>query len=577
MKTIKNYLLVLVIFLIWDGSAQNLSTNSSIDLKRKQNLPTEHIYVHSHSQNVFVGESFYYKVYVTTPQDKQLSNFSKIAYVRLIGQENSVVFNQKIKLKGGEGYGNYLIPSETPTGNYKLVVFTKMGLHQPKNNVFVTDISIINPYTSIDPKFVTVKEETSNHLNSELNVTNDSDIQILLTDSIFGKRKKVELKLKTESSDEFGMYSISITKQNHFSSTQKTDISNFDNYQKTVQIDDLINHFPELRGELISGIIKTSNKNASIKQQHISLSIPEENYVFKIGITDDEGRFFINIDEPYLSNNGFLQVLNEFADDYEFKINDEPIINASALTFQNLDLSKDLEDYIIERSVKNQIQNNYSSAKQNLPKPIDKSYFYGDNATEYNLDDFTRFPTLDETFTEIIKNVWFKRRDNGYEIRVRAVDDFLRSPFESLVLIDGIYVSDHTKLYEYSAYNIQNISVIRDKYYYGGKIFQGVISIETIEKDYINNNQPDHLQPIQLFTPEQEKSYYKVDYGQKDELDNIPDFRTTLLWEPMFRIEKLNTSLEFYTSDESGTYEIIIEGINKNGEPINAKQYFNVR
>ena len=40
----------------------------------------------------------------------------------------------------------------------------------------------------------------------------------------------------------------------------------------------------------------------------------------------------------------------------------------------------------------------------------------------------------------------------------------------------------------------------------------------------------------------------------------IPDFRTLLYWNPNLVIAKEDTSLNFYTSDNTGDYEIINKG-----------------
>jgi hypothetical protein len=577
MKTKKIYILAFIMISCWIGNAQNSSKNKISVSNGRLNLPKEQIYVHSSSQNIFAGENFYYKVYVRNSENNLLSNFSKVAYVSLIGQKNALVFTQKIRLTKGEGYGDYLIPPEIPTGNYKLIAYTKMGINQQKNNAFVTDISIINPYTALNLDLVSVTEEPTASFNTTVAGGDLPKIQIYLDDTIYSKRKKVELELNTSQISDYGNYSISVKKIDPFISTQ-ANILKFNNYQKKVDVEKGTNLIPELRGELITGKLKSSNDKASLKHQHIAFSIPEENFIFKIGITDTDGRFLINVDKPYLSNTGFLRVLNEFNEDYEFEVDEEPVINKSTLTFEKLTINKNLKDYILERSIKNQIENSYSSAKQNIPKISDKSFFFGNRAVKYHLDDFTRFPTLNETFVEIVKNTWFKKKNDGYEIKISAIDDFLRSPYEALVIIDGLYIKDHSNLYNYSAFNIQNISVIRDKYYYGGKVFQGVLYIETKEKNYLSETQTNDFTPAELFKPEQEKSYYKADYSQdNDKLENIPDFRTQLYWNPMLLIRESNTSIDFFTSDEAGTFEVVLEGINKKGESIRAITYFKVQ
>lgn len=572
------FLSLTIVFFTLAGFGQNTFNNVNNAPGAQVNLPLEKVYVHINSANLFVGENFYYKVYTTTPKNNLLSPYSKVAYIRLVGSNNNTVFNQKITLTDGQGYGDFLIPTEVPSGRYKLIAYTKMSLNQAQNNVFVADVSIINPYTPLNSELVTIVETKAESMQAAFQETASSEIQINLPKQTFGKREQVKVQLTGSNENMFGNYSISVNKLDNINSIYRPDILNSAAYQKTLPLKNNNPFLPELRGELISGKITTTNSEASVKNQAIALSIPEENFVLKVGTTNDEGRFFINIDERYFSTTAYLQVLNDHSAHFEFIMDASPAIDLSSLTFDKLTLSEDLKDHIVDRSIKNQIENSYFSVKQTLPKAIDKPFFFGSNYTVFNLDEFTRFPTLHETFTEIVNNVWFERAGReGYEVRVRALDFDLRSPFPALVMVDGLLIQDHSVLYSYNAFNILRVRVVRDKYFYGGKIFQGVVSIETIEKNYHQTAQLPELNEIELFRPEPAKNYFKADYSQNDgALKNIPDYRKQLLWKPLLTIHSLNTTVDFYTSDEAGTFEIVIEGITHDGKVVKATRKFTV-
>lgn len=572
------FLSLLIVFFTIASFSQN-SFNAMNNVPSAQvNLPLEKVYVHINAANLFVGERFYYKVYTTTPKDNLLSPYSKMAYIRLVGSNNNTVFHQKVNLTDGQGYGDFLIPTEVPSGRYKLIAYTKMSLNQTQNNVFVSDISIINPYTPLNPDLVTIVESNTGMMEANPKETTTQDIQINLAKQNFGKREQVKIQLTASNENVLGDYSISVNKLENISPVYRPDILNSTNHQKTLPLKNNTPFLPELRGELISGKISSTNSEASVSNQPIALSIPEENFVLKVGTTNNEGRFYINNDERYFSSTAFLQVLNNHSAHYEFTMDESPVIDYSSLTFEKLTLSEDLKEHIVDRSIKNQVENSYLSVKQTVPKAIDKPYFFGSNYTVTNLDEFTRFSTLHETFTEIVNNVWFERigRD-GYQVRVRALDFDLRSPFPALVMVDGLLIQDHSLLYNYNAFNIQRIRVVRDKYFYGGKIFQGIVSIETIDKNYHQTAQLPELNEVELFRPEPAKNYFKADYSQNaGALKNIPDFRKQLLWNPLLTIHSLNTAVDFYTSDETGTFEIVIEGITRDGKAVKATRKFTV-
>lgn len=573
MRQIKFQISLLFIFYAWFGNTQTVDVD--LNDKINPNFPSEKIYLHINTNSIFVGENLFYKIYVVTGENL-LSDYSKVAYVSLIGPDNNLVTKQKIKLSNGQGYGDLLIPPEIPTGNYKLISYTKMGLSHPTKTAFITNISIINPYISIDPNLVSVIDKVPKQKTNQDQANLDDKIKIKLVDRVFGKRKRVELKLETDDESHYGNYSISVKKIDSFQLDKPTIISKIDTYQNTVKLKNNSYFLPDLRGDLISGRLTTSHENTPVQHQKIAFLIPERNYILKIGNTDNQGRFYFNIDKSYSSNTAFLQVLNKFSEDYTFQIDEEALFDTSLLSFQKLSFYKVFKDQIIDRSIKNQVENSYSSLRQDSLKTIKTPSFFGDRNIRFYLDDFTRFPSLEETFLEVINGVGFRQKEDGYKIRVRANDDDLRSPINALVLVDGLVIQNHSKIFDFDADDIEYIDVVRDKYYFGGNVFQGVVSIKTFDDGYKNLTNLPGIKPVELFSPELEKIYHKVTYDRNNDLKHIPDFRTQLLWNPHIKISSPRTGLHFFTSDESGVYKIVLEGFSQKGEIIRTTAFFEV-
>lgn len=108
-------------------------------------------------------------------------------------------------------------------------------------------------------------------------------------------------------------------------------------------------------------------------------------------------------------------------------------------------------------------------------------------------------------------------------------------------------------------------------------MYQGIIAIETFNGDYYKNvvyNKKFH-KVIDLFKPQPNKKYFNQQYSDNS-LNRIPDFRHQLYWEPNLNLEKETAEIIFYTSDNTGVYEINIEGFSSSGEPISIKKYFKV-
>ncbi|MEM7297659.1 MAG: Plug domain-containing protein [Bacteroidota bacterium] len=63
------------------------------------------------------------------------------------------------------------------------------------------------------------------------------------------------------------------------------------------------------------------------------------------------------------------------------------------------------------------------------------------------------------------------------------------------------------------------------------------------------------------------KEFYTPQYDIPNEEHVIPDYRSTLYWNPEITFTEGTAKLEFYTSDQTGTFDIRIEGLMKNGDP----------
>jgi len=247
--------------------------------------------------------------------------------------------------------------------------------------------------------------------------------------------------------------------------------------------------------------------------------------------------------------------------------------------FNNFKISSKIKDLIIKRSIYDQIENAYLSEKSDSLKAIKyQSPFYNTNIDlEYLLDDYTRFPTIRETFVEIIDQAWVSRHKDVYKFHVLSYDPNIESIFDPLVLVDGFLVQDITSLLDYDASKIKKITLARDKYIYNSQVFQGIISIETFNGEYKNLSLGSYIKNVKLDKPLIEKIYYNQVYNNKHHLNRIPDFRSQLLWKPNFSLNKNEAIIEFFTSDNIGYYEINLEGFTRIGKPVSIKKVFNVK
>ena len=59
-------------------------------------------------------------------------------------------------------------------------------------------------------------------------------------------------------------------------------------------------------------------------------------------------------------------------------------------------------------------------------------------------------------------------------------------------------------------------------------------------------------------------------------MSHIPDYRYQLLWKPDLNLNEGEMSIEFFTSDITGDFEISLEGYTNNGIPVSLRKFITV-
>lgn len=557
-----------------------------------KNISQEKIFVHHNTAFLLSGEHLYYKVYCLNTNTNRLSDFSKIAYIELVGEDKTTVFKHKLFLKNGLGQGDFFIPTSVTSGNYKLIAYTQWMRNSEISNFFQNDISILNPFQEDQTKILqsgTTKATANNQPNKDLNHSSSKKhnkdnelIQLNTNANTFTSRNKVTLNIhgiKNELS--YGNYSISVRKIDTLQIPEKQTSDSFNsNFQKTISID-LRNDpvfVPELRGELLSGKVFLKATNTPASNVKVALSIPGENYIFKIANTNPSGKYYFNIDKVYDSDIANLYILDDEPDKFELITHQQAPLPYDALDFYNFKITAAAKDHILNYSIQNQIENAYASQKQDsLISTLHTNPFFYNKANSYILDDYTRFKSIRETFIEVIPEVYTRQRNGNFTFHVRIYDIEIETGLLPLVIIDGNLIQNQAELIDFNCNKIKEVNVVSELYMLGSQIFEGVIALNTFKGDYKSVYPNDHRKNLTLSKPIVNKAYFKKVYKDDHQLDRIPDYRRQLLWIPNFELFKNKDTISFYTSDVKGVFEICLEGFNTEGIPVSLKKLISVK
>jgi len=145
-----------------------------------------------------------------------------------------------------------------------------------------------------------------------------------------------------------------------------------------------------------------------------------------------------------------------------------------------------------------------------------------------------------------------------------------------LVLIDGTEY-DTEFLADIPVMDIDEIEIVKDggAAFFGSRGGNGVIMITTKRGEItFAKNENFNIKKISPLGYQSAKEFYSPQYQTKEEKNNPnPDLRTTIYWNPDLKTEKEgNVDINFYTSDASTSYSMVIEGITIYGSLVYSVQ-----
>jgi len=581
----KNYKVVLVAVLILIFGQKVIaqeSPNSVLD--QFKTLPSEKVYVSINTSLLFTGEYLFYKAYCLNDKTKQPSKISTIAYVELISQSQEVIFRHKIRLEKSQGQGDFFVPTTVPSGNYKLIAYTRWMKNGPINLFFQEDIGIVNPYQSNQDAVLPDLAEASG-LNSETEtpIYEEDKKFVLATDKeSYAKKAKVEMTVQNfRGASGYGNYNVSVRKKEEMMHRQKHSPQSYIEWHalqlKNAPVSyEQINFAPEQNGELLKGRISVNSPDLPLANQAIALSIPGEDFQIKVVGTDSTGLFYANISKDYTQTQAVLQVLNVAKGSYDIKLIQDPPLDYSNIEFDRLRIDSNAKDIILRRSLHNQIENGYFAVKPDTLKLDAINDPYGGAFVEtIDLDEYTRFKTLDETVVELVQNVWTKKnKDGSVSFKARSFDEtYEESEYDALVFIDGVLMPNQRELLEFDSRIVKTVNTVREKFSMGNTIYFGMVNLVTKDGDYFDLVSGEGITKVELDRPRLPKQYFSQDHSASSDA-RIPDFRDQLLWKPKISFEGKEMMLSFYTSEVAGEYEVTLEGFSIYGRPVMVKETF---
>lgn len=249
----------------------------SLSLPGAAGVPEERVYVATDKDVYIAGERIWCSVFC---QDgNKASEFSSVAYLELLAADHQAA-GVKVALKNGRGAATLNIPTETPTGNYRLVAYTALNINE-KNHDYLDGSKIISIFNTL----------STSRIENGVAVVQDNDSPA----GIDSRKEVSDPSLKIDESPDGSMnltfsgagsasVSVSVCVQDGLHGEQNPDIRSFCNTSSAEttsggssdsKFDEAysVSRIPEYEGEIIRCRVQGSN---NLEGKTIFISFPAE-------------------------------------------------------------------------------------------------------------------------------------------------------------------------------------------------------------------------------------------------------------------------------------------------------------
>ena len=334
----------------------------------------------------------------------------------------------------------------------------------------------------------------------------------------------------------------------------------------------VLQFLPEYDGHIITGKIVSGLTKNSVENIPGFLSVPGTNFKLYTSKSNAEG--LINFYTNNLFGSKILVAQTNTFENNNYRLD---ILSPFSQTFSSnkvstFSVSKTLPANLRQRSINMQVESIYAAGKLNHFQSVqtDTTVFYGKAEIKYNLEDYTRFPTMEEVLREYVRELNVeKRRDKFYLTMVNKNENEENEIKNPTVFLDGVPMFDNgNKITHYNALKVKTLEVVRSKYIMGTAIFDGIASFFTYNGDLSGFELDTTTTIIDYDALQLKREFYSPVYATQEQITSrLPDFRNLLFWSAdILTDEEGKNQINFYTSDQAGKYAVVLQGISRNGK-----------
>ena len=544
---------------------------------RGQERLRERVYIATDREVYVAGDAVWLSAWCLDAGSRQLSTFSKTAYVE-VHSPTGLVQTAKIALLNGRGAGRLTLPNTLPTGNYRLLAYTKLGASEEGFDPMTgaRTLSVVNTFS-------TERVEGGVQIVSDAPqapaLRTAGDLQIT-TAGPAATDGTASIRL-TNTGSQAVDFSLSVRHDDGIPAPGGRQVTDFVN---GIQRLPAVRGFepeasPEYEGEIlrarVTGTDEAGRKAAQDKYAFISSPGGGENlYTEAIGADGTVTFFTTNI---YGDQNMFLEIEDADPDKVCHLEIESPFLNLDPGEIPPLQLSAKYAPALEQRNLAMQLERNFDADTLYTALPIHVHEVLDDRYLKrYILDDYTRFPVMEELFIEFISELRIRRVDGKRQLQVSAIDPTGRIYFPAglaLVLLDGVPVLDHEKIISYDPLLVSRIDIYTGTYAFGVRSFCGIVNFVTYKGTLPSMKFADNVRIVDFQGCSLPLAYTCAGVGK-----DYPDYRQTIYWHPLLTLAPGESlEVECKTPAYSGRFDVVAEGLSQTGGAVAAHATLEVR
>lgn len=522
-------------------------------------------------RNIYLsGEEVWFSIFVLVNNEPVA--LSKIIYVELFDESKKKLNTGKFEVIMGKAAGSLTIPEEATSGTYYIRTYTRYQQNSSPNSFTSKTISIINPefpLPNLEENSGTSAVGLSNSDETPVEINKMNEIHIVRDKNSYNKRQPVELNITWPDTDfdEILGLSVSVARQGTVDLFKLSSSEMYINDIGTENLAGDIFWIPETRGVSISGFVQEKKSAKPMAGINVYLSVLGVDPQFHISKTKENGAFVFSLGYIHGDHEIFVGVKQENDEEIELLVNNDFSGEFPGMVKIPLAIDSSYKSLLEEMLVNQKSQTMFS---KELDIPIDTTVYgfdiFGSPDVSVYVSDYIDLPNLETVFFELVHTAMVREKEGQKTLYV--VNPETNKVFSNqLLMLDHVPVFNFENILNIPPSKIENIDVINSTHYLGDNTLKSVVMINTYAGDFAGYFFPEGsiFLEYQAITPG--KVIYSPIYENQSEINSrLPDFRTTLYWNPNISISDEEATINFYTSDNTGKYDVIVRGITKSGE-----------